>query len=255
MSTPVKVIPVPVVDSFCAPLCRLKLPTLRTYGENSNGQVFKYEEQAMAQAVDPVRAKWWGILLHTTGSGILALAEKRGWTPDEAAVWTYSQTWMNCAHYLNLQDGTLVQIVSERLIAPHCGVKGWQYTAMKDGTWVDYTPPVMLAEWRKAWPNVKAPTSLYPHVGSANADVIGVENVPQPGGTFTDAQYATLRAFVAERDAFHGMQIATHKNRLLGHEDVNPFYTKDNGRADKAGGWDPGARRPVPKFDWARVWP
>lgn len=252
------VVPVATVPNiFCSPLCKLQIPVLRSSGESSEGKTYAYAVQKLVSdsvTALPVRAAWHGLLVHVAG-GVKELAEKRGWTPDEAAIWTYAQLWMNCAHYLNLTDGTLVQIVSEKFIAPHCGVNGWQYTRMKDGSWVDFVPPVMLAEWRKAWPNVKAPTSLYPHVGSANADVIGIENVPQPDGNFTDAQYATLKAFIAERDAFHGMQIATHRNRLLGHEDVNPFYTKDNGRADKSGGWDPGGRRVIPKFDWNRVRP
>lgn len=244
--TVLKVVPVPNDNADSSPLCRWKIPDLRYRARKSDGTVHVFSRHL---------GPWWGMLLHTTGSGILTLADARGWTPDEAAIWTYSQEWMNCSHYLNLQSGTLILITSEQRIAPHCGVKPWQYRAMKNGSWEELVPPTMLTEWRKAWPNVKAPTSLYPYVGSANADVIGVENVPQPDGTFTDEQYATLRALIAERDKFYNMDIARHRNRLLGHEDVNPFYTKDNGRADKKGGWDPGARRPVPKFDWSRVRP
>jgi len=257
-----KVVPVPVVPNiYCSPLCKWQLPDLRTSGESSEGKPYHYTPQklitdALVRNVgkpEVLHAYWWGLLYHTTGPGPESLAEKRGWTVTEAAVWTYAQLWMNCAHYLNPPDGVLIQIVSEAFIAPHCGVKPWQYTRYKDGSWVEHTPAVMLAEWRKAWPNVKDPTRLYPHVGSANPDVLGVENIPQPDGTFTDAQYATLKAFTAERDAFHGMKIETHRNRLLGHEDVNTYWYEQNGRATKGGGIDPGARRPAPKFFWDRV--
>src|SRR5690348_7437685 len=91
-----------------SPLCKLQLPELRTYGINSQGVRFDYAKQRYGGTGMPL---WWGILIHTSGSGVISLAEKRGWTPDEAAIWTYAQDWMNCAHYLNLTTGVLVKIV------------------------------------------------------------------------------------------------------------------------------------------------
>ncbi|MFA6095871.1 MAG: N-acetylmuramoyl-L-alanine amidase [Candidatus Paceibacterota bacterium] len=240
-----KTLVVPALDSaFTTPLCKLRIENRRTWVEGSNGKPYNFSRH---------RGKWWGILIHTTGCGPEELAKKRGWTTDETAIWTYAQDWMNCSHYLLLSNGIFVQITSEDFIAPHCGVKPWQYARFKDGTWKDFIPETMLAQWKAAWPGVKSPADLYPNAGSANPDVLGVECVPQPNGTFTDLQYAALHAFVLEVSVHHEMGITAGRHRLLGHEDVNPYFTKDNGRADNKGGWDPGARRPNPKFHWDRV--
>lgn len=214
---------------------------------------------------------WYGVLFHTTGSGVLELAKNRSWSTVDAALWTYGQEWSSCPHYLNDESGQLWLITSEDLIAPHCGVKGWMRSAMLDGSWIEHVSSVGLERWRARWPGVKSPQHLFPSL-SGNHAYLGVENIPQPDGTFTDRQYASLAKLVADFDVRHSIGIlhsiasttrpvgppidvngVSRTHRLVGHEDVNPFNTSDGGRWDKKGGWDPGALRIEPKFHWEKV--
>lgn len=74
----------------------------------------------------------------------------------------------------------------------------------------------------------------------------------RPGLRFTQAQHDTvaeLAVDVARRNAWPADEEWWRTPRLLGHEDLTPIA-----RCDRNGGWDPGALRDEPYFDWEYVY-
>lgn len=230
------------------------------------------------------RRKVFGVVVHTTGSGVYkpALVEKHG-SAFKVALAVYASPSMSVAHYvIDYETGKIAQVVDDGLIAPHCGIDGWQLQAMADGSWDDdrlsdaahrlfrdYVsenaplprPPskVALALWKARWQTpagyYRAPRYIYPSK-SPNADFCGIELIPAPPGyphqiRYSDVQLNSLAHLVHDlqnrwdcRMRKIGESFPTP--RLLGHEDLDPFD-----RWDSAGGWDPGALRHQPRFDWA----
>jgi N-acetyl-anhydromuramyl-L-alanine amidase AmpD len=74
----------------------------------------------------------------------------------------------------------------------------------------------------------------------------------RPGLRFTKAQHETIARLawdIAHRNAWPSNERWWRSPRLLGHEDITPLS-----RHDKNGGWDPGALREKPFFDWKYVY-
>lgn len=199
----------------------------------------------------------FGFAVHTTGSGIVDKAIKKGADPFQYALDYYLSAEFY-AQYLIGYDGKIAQICDERVRAQHIGFK--ERAAFLYGTWEKTAQPVAVRLWRAAWPGFKSPAHLFPGA-SPNEAFVGAEMLPIPsfssrwqpafeGATFTLAQHQSvvlLARDVARRSVFPAGWHDT--SRLLGHEDVNPLT-----RSDKGGGWDPGALRERPRFAmwWVR---
>lgn len=203
---------------------------------------------------------WFGECVHTCGSGVLDKAKEWGWTNAEVACYFYSQLSMGCPHEVIDGDGTVYVIVAGARVAVHCGAQGWMRNAMLDGSWKERVSAIGLKHWQARWPGVKSPQHLFPG-SSGNKAYRGTELIPQPDKTFTAAQYESLAKRLVLRSRQNG-NVLLHprepltraSNKLVGHEDLIPFNTAQQGRWDSKGGWDPGALRDEPRFDWPRLY-
>ena len=123
------------------------------------------------------------------------------------------------------------------------------------GFWTSgaWSPP---AWWRAAWPDAATPVDLLPtDAASPNTDSIGIELLIHHQH-YTHDQYVALARLIADLATRYPAlrpTAAPEAQRLLGHEDVDP-RTGEGGRANAGGGWDPGAHRDAPFFDWDRLW-
>lgn len=155
-------------------------------------------------------------------------------------------------HYVIDFNGTIYAACDERFIAHHAG---WVHARGKklfqDPSW---KPPVW---WSRVWSahGARTPIDLLPAgATSPNSRSIGIELLILPELRYTTAQYGSLARLIADIEARHSLSIlAAPSPVLLGHEDYSPVAA-DGGRADSKGGWDPGAHRDKPYFDWNRLW-
>lgn len=193
----------------------------------------------------------YGLCVHTPGRTVISNAVKFGRDPLEYVVERYRAV-KEGPHYVlgygGLRD--LVQIADERTVRPHVGTLG-DIPALTDGSW-RRKDPNHGAQWDACWHrwHKKNPTDLFPGA-SPNRAYVGIEVLPrQVRGLgildFTDAQHDAVAALFADLGARHAFRFEW--GRLVGHEDVNPIR-----RSDAGGGWDPGALRAVPRWDWNRV--
>lgn len=206
----------------------------------------------------------WGLLLHTTGGGITAKAKREGRKPIDVAIEYYissqnganGYTWGGPAYVLD-HDGTLYQIAPDDAVTHHAG--GTNGASYRAGTWTGRLSAEAVAQWKKRWPERAHPYALFPSA-SPNIDYVGVEMIPvgdgfgepmRKGLRFTRAQHNTAIALGVEMGLRHqwapGWANAA-SGRLVGHEDVDPLE-----RSDANGGWDPGANRAAPYFDFDYV--
>jgi hypothetical protein len=205
----------------------------------------------------------WGLLFHTTGSGITAKAVAKKQTPIQVALSVYKAMqagsegypWGGPTYVMD-HDGQLYQIANEATQTNHCGAP--HRTEYLDGSWLKLASKEMVAKWHTYWaPQYKNPYALFPSK-TPNADYIGVEMIPCGDGfgkpmaaglKFTKAQHDAailLAQDVAKRNSFPAGW--ARSPRLLGHEDVQPID-----RDDKEGGWDPGFLRLYPYFNFEYV--
>lgn len=212
----------------------------------------------------------WGFLLHTTGGGVTAKAKKEHRSPIATALAIYiaSQNGSNGylwggPAYVCDHGGLLYQVAPDEAYMNHAG--GPHRDQYLDGTWIHGVSKEghrisdqAVAEWRKRWPNRRNPYSLFPST-SPNADYVGLEMIPigdgfggepmRPGLRFTLAQHEAAIALGRDLGNRHGWPAGwAMGSRLVGHEDVDPIE-----RSDAHGGWDPGAMRPDPFFDFDYV--
>lgn len=198
----------------------------------------------------------YGLVLHTTGSGIVDRAVSRGLDPLAHAVDYYLDPDSYHPHYVVGWDGKIVQIADESIRAPHVGFG--ERALFLSGEWVSEVKPALLALWRASWPAFPSPAHLFP--GPSPNDVyVGAELLPiapgraepaYPGATFTLAQHQAAVLLAVDVAVRQGLPAGwTAGPRLVGHEDLNPIT-----RGDAGGGWDPGALRASPRLDmrWIR---
>lgn len=230
-------------------------------------------------------------VVHMTGGGIVAKAIKQGRDPVEKCVSYYRGLEPEArkddisSHYLLGYDGTIYALTDESIRAPHVGVSEDERAAYLDGRWArggkatgqsdeGALGPIAneaVRRWRTAWPQHRSPQYLFPS-RFVNEDSVASEMPPcgphlpgspapmRPGLRHTTEQHVAagllafdlaLRLGWAESAApmqwwsEHGSERPT---QLLGHEDVDLY-----GRSNKGGGWDPGALRAEPWWDWAYV--
>jgi len=207
------------------------------------------------------RGKVRAVVVHTTGSGLAAKAEKnrrgrgRGCTTAlDCGLETYARPGDGgFPHYLIAYDGTIYCTCPEDHVAWHAG-----WTKATGGK-AAFSPDRWSAPgwWARVWSPAKSPLELVPPSASGpNSHSVGIEllGAPRPDAGYTEEQYRALARLVIDLDRRHGIGIARAPSvKLLGHEDLNPL-TGEGGRADSQGGWDPGAHRPKARFSWPKLW-
>lgn len=223
------------------------------------------------------RREPWGLLLHTTGSGITAKATRRNRSPVDVALEWYrasqGETGGQGANgypwggpgYLIGHHGELHQLADDDVETMHAGGP-WRAQYLS-GAWASMCSAETVRRWRAAWPGVASPQHLFPSK-TPNADYIGCEMIPcaigmgtpmRPGLRFTRAQHDTAIQLGRDLAARHAWPAGWERSpRLLGHEDVQPLPYGSTGqgrygRSDGGGGIDPGWLREQPYFDFEYV--
>ena len=214
---------------------------------------------------DPALARLrspWGVLIHTTGRGVVAQAKAEKRKPLDVAIGIYIESqnglngyfWGGPAYVID-HDGSCHQLAPDNALTAHAG--GGNREAYMSGHWTAKCSGATLSAWRTKWPKYKHPYQLFPS-RSPNTDYVGIEMIPigsgfgspmQPGLLFTKEQHDAAAALAKDIGQRHGFPDDwQHTSRLLGHEDVDILE-----RMDSHGGWDPGFLRSQPYFDFAYV--
>lgn len=185
--------------------------------------------------------------MHTTGGGIVRRAESLRSDPFKAVVDLYTTPGMSFPHAVIGWSGELAIIADDVVQAWGCVIGLPELRRYQLG-WADGTEP-LAKRWRAAWPTMTTPMSLFPD-GIPNNVYLHVELLERC--PYSPAQYEVLAAWIADIWQRYSLPLsyraAREAGRLVGHEDVNPLA-----RFNKEGGWDPGALREEPRFDWHRV--
>lgn len=195
------------------------------------------------------RIKPWGLAVHTTGDGVVEKAQKEGKEPFDVALAYYKTGFIT--HYVVNYDGKITQLMPDNYKGAHIGIKKEERLKFLSGAWEkDFEGTPVLELWKKRWPDFKSPQHLYP-TKSPNTCYLGCEMVPlgtprDNGLWFTDDQHQAIIDLWNDRAAFHEWE--GKRGQLIGHEDVAAYS-----RWQKSGGWDPGALRLEPRFDWDHI--
>jgi N-acetylmuramoyl-L-alanine amidase/D-alanyl-D-alanine carboxypeptidase len=194
------------------------------------------------------------IVLHNTSRGPANRAEKAGYSKPAVhyALNYYIGGDGGFPHYVVDFNGTIYATCDERRMAHHAG---WVH---KGGAKLFVTDWVKPEWWSRVWSKqgIKTPLNLLPKgARSPNARTIGIELMILPDLSYTEDQYRALARLVIDIQRRNPeLRIGSAPSKaLLGHEDFAPV-TAEGGRADRKGGWDPGAHREDPYFDWQRLW-
>ena len=201
----------------------------------------------------------FGICVHTTGDGVPAAVERTGMPHHTVALATYTAMESVGPHFVIDPFGYVAQYADPGLIRHHVGLEAEHRRSFLDGHWTEDANRISrdcVAWWQARWPQFRSPSHLYPS-DRPNKDYIGIELIPagtyvkNKGWTFQhgsrpgfDKQRFSVEQYVALARLAQGLAEAygidlTKRNRLLGHEDLNP-YTRP--------GWDPGDARQF--FSW-----
>lgn len=216
-------------------------------------------QQAKRLRVGTVRsAPIFGLAVHTTGSGIVDQARKLGRPPLEHAAAYYANPANFFPHHVMGWDGTILQVADEEIRAQHIGFA--ERDTYLSGAWEHELPPELVALWRAAWPTFKTPAHLFPGSSPNNVyvglELLPLEDTPETPPAFAGARYTLaqhqgvvmLAGDIGDRHELPTGWAAS--SRLVGHEDVNPITRSTK---HPPAGWDPGALRPAPWFDFGWV--
>lgn len=210
----------------------------------------------------------WGACIHTTGSGVITKARTAGADPLEYAVAYYLKPDSYGPNYVIGYNGRIVCVSPEMERAAHIGLTKADRLRYDNGAWKRSIPKA-ASLWMKRWRTrgFRHPLQLF--IGkSPNDAYIGIEVLPvvadDPDGytpslktTFTSMQHESARALLLDigmrwewpyDNERPTLQQWREQGRIVGHEDVTPLT-----RSDKDGGWDPGALRDQPRWDWRYV--
>lgn len=201
----------------------------------------------------------FGLVVHTSGRSIVARAGRRGEDVLDHVADYYRAAAYSC-HYVIGWDGRIYQITADDRRVPHVGVDAAERRLYLSGRWGKdkRLASSAVARWTALWKQ-PSPQHLFPS-SAPNSDYVGVELPPlsqapvigpMQGLWYTAEQHeavARLADDLRDRHGWPAWPTALPCRRLLGHEDVDAF-----GRWDRGGGWDPGALRSAPRFDWAAV--
>lgn len=175
------------------------------------------------------------IVSHTTGRGLARVAAEGGLPGtvayDEAALAWYRRS--GHPYYGHV------------LVGP----SGLAYRLARDTAWCQHSASLTEAQgaghqeppawWRARWPGVAGPHAL---VGRhINARTIGVDALPLPDGTYSEAQMMALAQVGRQLAEAHGLTL--ERRHHLGHEDVDPWRRGITSTGVERP-WDPG-------WDWA----
>ena len=152
-------------------------------------------------------------------------------------------------------NGNIFQMLDDDRRGAHVGISISERLSYLSGQWIISKKISFHARmlWKNRWPKHKSPQHLYPTT-SPNACYIGVELIPLPergenGLWFTDMQHDAVKRLCEDLEGRHCWPDGwMETSRLVGHEDIDAFA-----RWDEGGGWDPGAMRTRPRFDWGKV--
>lgn len=209
------------------------------------------------------RKKTYGLVVHTTGSGVTSKAIKKKKDVLSLCLDRYLKT--GGATYLNGWVGHLIQMANDFELAYGASVK----EQLHQHPWDANVSAITSNTWEDRWEHlegVDSPLDLFP-TNYANSCYVHVEMPPvfgydqrdklvqlaeamRPGLWFTKAQHdnvVLLAIDLADRNNWPDKWWRT--GRLVGHEDVSPHT-----RHIESGGWDPGALRTKPRFDWDYVY-
>jgi uncharacterized protein DUF2272/N-acetylmuramoyl-L-alanine amidase-like protein len=193
------------------------------------------------------------IVVHMTSRGPAKRSKASGYrTPAvQYALNHYINGAEGFPHYVIDFNGTIHATCDERLVAHH---SGWVHPGGRDLFASGWRAPEW---WSRIWSRhgARTPIDLLPKgVRSPNSRTLGVELMILPDLSYTAEQYRALARLVVDiRQRYPDVVGGPVPNRgLLGHEDFAPVTGK-GGRADARGGWDPGAHRSNPYFDWGRL--
>lgn len=195
----------------------------------------------------------WGVLIHTTGRGVLASAALRRKTPMEVAIKTYidmqfgseGYKWGGPTYVID-GGGNIAQLAPDDVLTNHCG--GPNRSKYFSGEWTKLVSPKTLELWTELWAPFQHPYQLFPS-RSPNEDLVGIELIPTITAGYTASQIDALVKLVHDIGARNRFPRGWHQTcRLVGHEDVDPIS-----RSDRGGGYDPGALRDKPRFDWVSL--
>ncbi len=225
---------------------------------------------------DPVEL----LVIHMSGRNIVKQALDRGLDPIEHA-FAYYTTKRTSSHYLGGYNGELWQMTDDRIRVGHVGVSADERRAYLDGRWqrgkrargqrgewLDAPNDFTIEKWREAFPGHKSPQHLFA-ARSVNDRSVGIEFVPclygsryvaeplREGLWHTAAQHVAAALLACDLAARWGWPEGWHRVpgdglrllSVLGHEDVDLY-----GRSQASGGWDPGALRTSPRWDWLFVY-
>ena len=191
------------------------------------------------------------VVVHTTGSGIVAKALKKSLDPQEYAAKYYAGKRSFSSHYLVghdfSRDDAIIGTVPENLVSYHSGMnkhrraiykKGksvWPRYKKVDGAFVDGGKHLPHYEdWLDRWPNLDSPNDLIPGT-SINYRTIGVDFLaPEPGEKHSELQTRWVASLISDILERTGLKI--ERKTVLRHSDVDPLT-----RSTRRGGWDPPA--------------
>lgn len=164
-----------------------------------------------------------GIVIHTTGRGVLKQEKKAGLEAGVLA-W-YKRSGMRFyGRFIIFPSGRTFRLAPDDVTCMHSG-------SIDKAKALD---PVEHAWWIKAWPKLKHPYDQFKTV-HFNSHTIGLDLVPLPDAKFTDAQFESLKQVV---------RLIREQNKaelpIRTHSDIDPWNRTSGGK-----GWDPGASR-----DW-----
>lgn len=203
----------------------------------------------------------YGLVVHTPGSTAIAKARKLGIPPLEYLVAHYNERGRFGPHYVCDLDGTLVQLEDDDEVTWHVGWTTIMTRLYRTGRWRRVASAATVEAWDERWPGRRSPLELLPG-DTPNACMLGIEVIPivapseyeplVPGMRYTAMQHESVRGLVRDLARRHRWPRAELRARVLGHEDLAPLPWPANpsGRADAGGGWDPGALRASPRWDW-----
>ncbi len=197
------------------------------------------------------RLKPYGLAVHTSGRGIVERANRKGVEPIRLALEWYRKK--AGPHYVIGYDGTIFQIQSDWIRGAHIGTKIGERLSYLSGRWVNKVSTKPLDLWTEKWAHYKSPQHLFPG-RSPNGAYLGVEMIPllranKDGTWFTIEQHRAVGRLYEDLCRRHGWPKTREQSpRLIGHEDVSAYS-----RWQRGGGWDPGALRVSPRFDWGRI--
>lgn len=198
------------------------------------------------------KRKPMGLCVHTTGGGIVEQAHRLKRPLLKHCAEFYLDIDNYGPHYVVGYDGSLIQVVDEMRIAMHVGLKAEERELLESGEWRGPVKASALwdAYWKSPGQGIMNPLDICGG-RSPNDAYIGIEmpplEKPDPDGLwFTIDQHDSVAQLAVDIFARHGL--LPQRERIVGHEDVQPLS-----RWDKGGGWDPGGLRPQPRFDWPYV--